>query len=261
MAIYVFSGIVLAALFGYMIFGPTDVELDPKTLCPRGEENLSARTTVVLLDRTDPITEVQQQHILGLLSAVFGKPLPYERVVLYPLDARKDIVLEGLVLCNPRGPKKGGRIEEVSTEKEFDEKLFRDKFLNPLTDSVRKMLPSAKTTQTDSPIMEMIQAVAVSDLKPARAARLILVSDMMQYSARHSHYKATPDFKEFYRSDVFKEVSVDLTNTEVLILYITRTRGPSRQPPNHEEFWQQYFSALNARRPIVIERIRGEAWQ
>ena len=251
--------VVLAALFGYLILAPDEVRLDPVTLCPRTEGEVSPRTTVVVLDRTDPITEVQQQDIVANLTEVFRNAAPRERFVIYPLDAREKIVLEGMVRCNPIGQKQSGVVSKLSTDKEFDAKSFKDKFLDPLVAHVAGILPTAPTTQTDSPIMELIQAVAVKDLKRSPTGRLILVSDLMQFSPRHSHYKGVVNFKSFVGSDAFKEVAVDLSNSEVRMLYIGRTRGPSSQPPGHREFWQQYFSTLRAR-PIVLVEVRGEAW-
>lgn len=258
--LYGASVVVLAGLIGYAIMGSDEIQLDPQTLCPRAVAETPSRTTVVVLDRTDPITEVQQQDIVGNLTGIFRNAFPRERFVIYSLDARKDIVLDGMVRCNPLGPKRGGPVESLGTDKDFDAKLFKDKFLDPLRSMVAKILPTASTTQTDSPIMELIQAVAVRDLKRSPRARLILVSDMMQHSGRHSHYKNLMNFKEFVGSEAFKEVAVDLSNTNVQVLYITRTRGASRQPPNHEEFWQQYFSTLRAN-SFVIEEIRGEGWK
>ncbi|MBI4290783.1 MAG: hypothetical protein HY661_04805 [Betaproteobacteria bacterium] len=251
---------MLAALIGYMVLAPDEVPLDPRTLCPRDAMHNAARTTAVVIDRTDPITEVQQEDALAHLTDIFRKAMPRERFVIYGLDARSDIVLNGTVRCNPLGPKQGSALERLNTDTEFDEKLFNDKFLTPLVTTVKAMLPTTSTSQTDSPIMELVQAVAVRDLKRSPKARLVLVSDLMQHSARYSHYKVVPNFKEFGRSDAFREVAVDLSTTAVHILYVTRSRGAGQQPPNLEDFWQQYFSALRAN-SIVIEKIRGEGWK
>lgn len=258
--LYGAATVVVAGLIAYAVTEPEGVQLDPQTLCPRAAAETSPRTTVVVLDRTDPITEVQQQDIVGNLIGVIRNAAPRERFVIYSLDARKDIVLDGMIRCNPLGPKKGGTVESFGTDKDFDAKLFKDKFLDPLVAKIRAILPTASTTQTDSPIMELIQAVAVRDLKRSPRGRLILVSDLMQHSARHSHYKGALNFKEFVSSEAFKEVAIDLSSTSVVALYITRTRGASRQPQGHEEFWQQYFGTLRAN-SFVLEKIRGEGWK
>ncbi len=259
-SMYGFAVLVIAGLVVYMIFAPPNVQLDPKTLCPRDSAKVLSRTTVVILDRTDPITEVQQQDIVATLSGIFSKASPHERFVIYLLDARKDIVLDGLVRCNPLGPKQDGAIEKLGTEEELGAKFFKDKFLDPLVAKVAAVLPTATTTQTDSPIMEMIQAVAVRDLKRSPRATLILVSDLMQHSARYTQYKGVLDFDAFVRSAAFKEVAIDLSNTNVRVLYITRTRGPSRQPSGHEDFWKQYFSVLKANL-YISQTVRGEGWK
>jgi hypothetical protein len=260
LALYGVGGAALISLVAYMAFGPKEIPLDPRTLCPRESAHVQAQTTVILLDRTDPLTEIQQQDVITRLAEVLRAAAPHERFVIYPLDARQEIVLDAVVRCNPLGQKRSGALESVGTDEEFEQKRFKDKFLDPIVATVRDWLPSIKTTQADSPIMEMVQAVFVRDLRSAPSARLILVSDLMQHSVRYSQYTGTLDFKTFVRSDAFKEVAVDMRNTSVLILYITRTRGASRQPTNLESFWQSYFSALGVRH-LVVQKVRGEGWQ
>ena len=260
MLAYGVGGALLLALIVYMVFAPKEVSLDPTTFCPRSADQSSPRTTVIVVDRTDPITEVQQQDIRGYVSDALRNALPRERFVIYALDARKDIVLDGKVRCNPLGPKANGLLAELSDDKSFDAKRFKEQFLDPMVAKVATLLPTATTTQTDSPIMELIQAVAVRDLKRSPKGRLILISDLMQHSARYSQYRAAPNFDAFARSVAFKELAVDLSNTDVEVLYITRTQGPSHQPPEHIEFWHRYFSALRAN-SILIRAVRGEGWK
>lgn len=258
---YVVAALILGGLGYYMLMAPEEVQIDPRTMCPRGPVQVESRTTVIVIDRTDPITEIQQRDVEDQLTSTLSRAMPYERFVIYPLDARKDIVLDGLVRCNPLGPKKGGPLAGVGTDPAFDAKFFKEKFQDPLVAAIKKMLPTTSTTQTDSPIMELIQAVAVRDLKRSQDARLILVSDLMQHSGRFSQYKEpNTTFADFARRDAYKEVVIDLHNTSVQILYITRTRGPSRQPDGHEDFWQQYFSSLRVK-SFVSSKVRGEAWK
>lgn len=122
--------------------------------------------------------------------------------------------------------------------------------------------PRGLQPQADSPIMELIQATVVQDLKhaaPAAPRRLIVVSDMMQHSKEYSQYRGT-DGEVFFHGPLFDKVATDLTGIDVRVLYIRRVSGASRQPAGHEQFWANYFNRLGAR-TFVIAPVEGAAWK
>jgi len=253
---YVVGGVLLSGLIAAMAFWPSEQRLDRETLCPV-EGAPSARVTVVLVDRTDPLTVVQQQHAMGLLSEYVTQSAPAERIVIYAIDAKREIELSPLVKCNPN--KAEVSVFDQFSDKDFEAKRHKEQFVDPLLTTMQRLLPTQETTQTDSPIMEMIQAVAVRDLGGARSSRLVVLSDLMQHSQRFSLYRDPADPRRFLNSDAFKVLGAELNRTDVTLLLVGRTQGRSKQPPGIEELWQSYFSAQNAK-SVVIRRVRGEGW-
>ncbi len=244
----------------YVVVTEDAPKVERATFCPV-DRKLIPLHSVVILDRTEPLNAVQKEAVRVELRKVLEKSEPFERISLYEILGRKSVEAKPIViLCNPIRPKKGS---EFSQKFETDEllalKKFQQVFLERFMAKVDERLDVV--AQQDSPILEMLQAVNVHDLKavPAGAGKRIMIfSDMMQHSPDYSHYKEKPT-AAFFKSTFYKRVATDLSGTDVHVYYINRAGGVSQQPDGHKEFWQSYFSQVGASGTGFVP-IEGAGW-
>jgi hypothetical protein len=257
---YVVLALVVIGGGAYYVLSDTPPKFDKETLCPI--ENSSIKVSglnVILIDRTDAVTEVQAIDIKTNLSKLIKESLPYEKFVIYEITGSSHLTnIPKFLVCNPGGNNNESFSQKMSSTP-ITKRIFEERFQNRLNEMLSSMLNI--DTQVDSPIIELIQAVVVQDLKyvaPEIPKRLILVSDMMQHSKSYSQYRGLNE-KEFFQSDYFNSVAVDLTGVDVRILYIQRTNEKNSQPLGHVQFWATYFSMLGSK-SFTLQPIQGAVW-
>jgi hypothetical protein len=238
---------VLAAA-GWFWFGSRADRLDPATLCPASGPK---GHVVLLVDRTDPLNFTQKQAFLAYL-AEFGRGRVGEGELLSVFVLGGDLPAHArpvFALCNP------GRGEGKSLWTANPERLrrqFEQKFSKPVAELAERL--QTATAAPVSPIMEMLQLVAVNGFRAAAVEgprRLYVVSDLLQNTPAFSHYRAEPDFAGFRETPLFAKVRTDLTGVEVELAYLLH--NPERQTRRHAKFWEDYFRELGAR--VVAVRV------
>lgn len=255
-----FAGVSAIVAMVYLAVTEEDKpQLNALTRCPVDTEKYPvSRKTVVLIDRTESLNEVQQLDVLNTLERELAIA-PREEIVLYELLGSSDVRAKPVLqLCNPVQPVPNSFAAKLDRDVALEAKEFNEKFLQHVRQTVKSALDTQGTA--DSPIMELIQASSVRDLKTARytsGRRLIVISDLMQYSHAFSQYGRPVD-SAFFKTPTFQSLRVDLTGVDVLVLYIKRPTGASAQPKDHRGFWQQYFSLQGAR--VAFIDIEGAAW-
>lgn len=234
--------VAIALIFVYVRTNATERKIDEQTLCPvDGADGL----TVVLIDRTDPLSAIQREDLMRHLDQLKAA-LPIRTAIeVYSIGADQGDLLkpEGHRLCN------AGRATDVDAltgNPRLTEKRWRERFSRPLDDLFERMTQSA--TSPRSPIMEAIQSVAVTAFGrlPERASyrRLVIVSDMLQNSDLLSQYGKLIAFDQFKQQNQYQRLRTDLKGVEVELWYIGG-RSPL-QGRQHIEFWQQYFANTGA---------------
>jgi hypothetical protein len=98
----IFGGVLAAVIaLSLMIASArrSQLPLDPKTQCPlSGPHSLTA----VLIDRTDPISEVTSRDLINRLKEIASDVPKYGALYLYTIDGSEDGVGEPLFYrCNP----------------------------------------------------------------------------------------------------------------------------------------------------------------
>ena len=226
---------------GYFYLQQTRVALDETTLCPKD----GARTlTVVLVDRTDPLTTIQSAALRNRIEEIKNSVAQYGALQIYSVEPIGETLLRPVVdMCNPG---RGANIDPNFGNPRLIEKRWQEEFAMPIETLLNDLM---QTHEADSsPIMESIQSIAVSVLSGNSAAeipkRLIIASDMLQHTTEYSQYNSDLDFQEFRKSGFYRRLQADLRGVEVEIIYIRRDTRRAAQGKAHVQFWRDYIHDL-----------------
>ncbi len=220
----------------------TKIPIDEATLCPQaGPSAIHA----VLVDRSDPITPLQQARIRQVIDRIVSDSPIGGRVAFYLSESDGIETLKPLIsLCNP-GKDANPLYSNPKRIKQRYDRDFAEKM-----DSVRqKLLIGA--ARDNSPIMESIKAVCIDAFgtaTPGIPLRLLIVSDMIQHTTIASHYRDR-QFEAFLNSPRIGTVLANCRGADVDIIYLLRTdkRGNAViQSRAHQRFWDLYLQKSNA---------------
>lgn len=136
---------------------------------------------------------------------------------------------------------------------------------NPLWENVQR-LETLKRTQFDepldaalsgargvrgaegSPIVEGLYAAASDpEFATSPARRLVLVSDLLQYSPRFSLYEAGADWAAYQASQGAVRTPPDLGAVNVRVVVLERRNRGDAQTAAQERFWSPYFENAGAK--------------
>lgn len=226
------------------------VPLDPVTQCPT--DRPPATVTAILIDTTDPIDVLKRTAITNALTKEIESEPVHGEIELYTVGSIGESLLQSqLSVCNPGS---GEGQSQVTSNPRLMKKRWNQKFLDRLDEVLNRLLTSPSAQ--NSPIMESIQDLAVAVFQRPEFAkipkRLIIVSDMVQYSKALSQYHSVESFQQFKSDPGYLTVHPDLQNVEVTILYLIRPEYRRVQNRTHLEFWQDYFADTGARVVHVI---------
>lgn len=245
--------IFITVTFGIILLSAKSktTTLDRKTLCPA--KGIVGKTAI-LIDRTDPLTNMQQQELKIYLNDIKTSIPIHAAISIYGMDkAMPDRIEPEIYLCNPgKGENKSPWLSNPALIK----KVWQKKFSNQLDDIINRLMEPLEIP--NSPIMEAIKAVAISEFigedNKGISKHLVIVSDMMQHTPLYSHYRKRPNFKAYKASQAFEQHLADLHGVTVEIFYIRRPKLSSfAQGKEHIQFWQQYIYAMGG----TLIRIRS----
>jgi hypothetical protein len=212
--------------------------------CPtRGPSAVHA----ILIDRSDPITPLQQQQVVQTIKSRILAARAGERFDLFVAEGDAVNTLSPSVsLCSPG---RGTDASSLYQNPEMIQRAFEERFVRILEVELRKLLdPSSRL---NSPILESIKAAAVASFGAVEAAtpkRLIVISDMIQHTQLNSHYRGETDFEDLSRRPQWRALQANLTSVEVTVFYLLRSnaRRPSGRPlqdRGHQLFWERAIRA------------------
>lgn len=242
------AALAIAGSAAYLFLLNRSDALDADSLCPAS----GPRGHVVLLvDKTDPLNFTQKQAFLEYL-AEFGRGRVREGELFSVFVLGGDFTSTARPIFEMCNPGKGEDKDIWTANPEQIRRQFENKFLKPMSTLADQL--QATEAAADSPIMEMLQLVAINGFRARDtdgSRRLYVVSDMLQNTAAYSHYRGDLDFPRFRESVLFQKTKTDLSNVEVELAYLLNS--PARQTRRHLKFWEDYFRELGAR--IVAVRI------
>ena len=235
--------LVGAVGIGWIVFSLNShkITLDPVSLCPSiGVEN----KTVVLIDRTDPLNEMQQRELMVYLRDIKSSIPMHASISIYGMDQAEPKMLQPeIFVCNPGD---GENTSPWLANPALIKKVWREKFSDKLDSIITRLMEPLEVP--NSPIMETIKAVSIAEfignINKDIQKRLIIVSDMMQHTLSYSQYTHSTDFKTYQKSSAYLHHLANLNGVSVEIIYIRRLNSDNIQGKAHIQFWNQYVHSM-----------------
>jgi hypothetical protein len=242
-------GIILVAALAFTVFWVKrqHVALDDVN-CPKTGPKA---VHVILIDRSDPISGQQAQHIRQVVQrlrddAVFGTRFD---VYTFEGDSVNEL-LPVLRVCAPGRPQDANELIE---NPERVRKRYEDTFALVLDKTINELLRAS--TRPNSPIVESLRAAAQTSFGPFDAGqiplRATLVSDMVQHSEALSHFAAEANFKLLASTNKWASLRPQLKGADVYVLYLLRPTAVRGSVPiqnrGHQVFWEQLIEASGGR--------------
>jgi hypothetical protein len=215
---------------------PTPV--DPATLCVRDAP--PARHVVVLVDRSDAMTDLQKTALLGSLQTHQRSLRVGDRLTLYLLTPNDGIRPVHLLFDRCR-PKTRAESDERTESGRHNQALYEAQFQAPFKQALSELEDGEPATT--SPLMEAVHEIlrgpAVSETAQERV--LELWSDLLQNSALVNQFR--PGYRienlegsEYLRTSALAGVHV--------VVHQFANKYRSHQTSAHRTFWSAYFKRL-----------------
>jgi len=216
--------------------------------CPRSGPRA---VHVIMIDRSDPMTGQQAQAVRQRVEKLKSDANFGTRFDVYTFEGdSKNEMRPILRVCAPGRPEEANELIE---NPEFVRRRYEERFSQILDRSVAELLKLS--TLPNSPIIESLRAAAITSFGPLTAGQIplhvTLVSDMVQNTARISHFRSEPNFLQLEKSPVWTSLQPDFKGADVEILYVIRPeakRGSAViQSRGHQLFWEQLIAASDGR--------------
>jgi hypothetical protein len=237
-------GAVLAAFAGIGVFVLNEMKSRPDLdarLCPI--KSGPSAVTSILIDRTDGLNPVQATALSDWVRSWAGDVQEGGAFKVYEVGSGGALLSPVVDICNPGSSE--GKSDLINNKRKLDERYekgFKQKIEQLLHD-----MQTDKTAKT-SPIMEGIQAIAVSDFGPAapEVRKLIIVSDLLQNGPSLSLYKSVPDAETFLSSPAGSSLRSNLSGVDVSVFILNRKAEASKQTDALGMFWMNWLTGQGA---------------
>lgn len=217
---------------------PTDDRLCPKDTGPVG-------ATVLLLDTSDPLTPKHRAELERLASQIASEEAgrmgiaPGELLAVYELTHDPGAPKKLLEVCRPfKNPKDRTWRDDIHRGHRFAQRDW-ERFEHALANGFPER--ESKPTAT-SPLLETITVLAPLHIPGTLGderfkVHLVVFSDLLQHSARLSHYGSYPDAKKL-RHDA-RDLLTDLTGARVSLFRLERPKYAKWQTERHYYWWTE----------------------
>lgn len=243
--------IVLGILGGisYLALVLQPEEYDPDTLCLAGDVPPHVG---VVIDKTDLYSPEQAARIEALVLENRDRLQISERMTLFELDARGELVnTDDFSLCNPG---RGDQINPLYRNPQRVEARYQALFEGPLQAALADLVEPKESPS--SPIIESLARLAVTENfdpeTPGR--RIVLVSDMLQNSQLFTVYgrnrgaleSRLPDPRDVAAA-IEDEVGDALAGVTIEVYLIPRRNWERDQETVIRAYWSEVFRQLGVR--------------
>lgn len=250
--------LTLTAAFVY--FGCGSEPLDDQ-LCPVDKEPL--RTTVLLLDTSDPLTPKLREELERLVEELTGargtgKPgflvAPGEELVVYELPRALSRIEPVIRVCNPGGDPDDWDVKDSLTQGKVIALRQWQNFL----DAVEPLFEHAESPpHALSPIIEALGVIVPRHVTSQRSSaagtkpvHLILYSDLLQHSEYLSHYGSYPSPDEV--ASKLRHLRTDLSGVEVSLYRLERSGDAEWQTTDHYYWWTKLIQEFGGN--VIYQR-------
>jgi hypothetical protein len=235
LGIFIILICALALVSGFFFY--LSIKKDVTRISNLCKETGADGVVVVLLDKTEPLQEIQQIEIKSLLSEIKNNLPKDNKISIYSIE---DDLKEGpelkIEVCNPGN---GSDSNVLISNPDLIRKRWMSEYSEKLDKVVKENISTG--TKKQSRIIEAIRYLSVAEFlgenRKKIPKKLIIVSDMMQNSEIFSHYKENQSTSK----PNFPGILANLNNVEVEIVYVYRQSLAKYQNKSHIEFWQSYI--------------------
>lgn len=215
---------------------------DTVTLCRQGRVQNS---TLVLVDTTDPLTDIQIRRLKATLEAERDELPRGGRLTLLLLNPDEPgAPVELASLCNPGRAAEADPLFQTTSRIDKD---WHEGFAAPLDAALAKT--GATAAAAASPIIATIAAALTRpdfDMRVS-ARRLVIVSDLLEYTkGGYSQLAGGNLWKAYAGSALARDMPLDLHGVSVAVDYLTRPRFAAVQGDAHRRFWVRLFTEAGA---------------
>jgi hypothetical protein len=218
--------------------------LDAKTGCPKtGIESVTA----VLIDNTDSLTQIQKASLRNEITAVVNRVPKGGRLDIYSVQSTQDGTIKPSFLrCSPG---KGENASEITENPRKIERKWKEEFNDGAWNAIDGLLEI--TARDESPLLESMQSISLTSFRDPSVSesaerRLVIASDMIEFSKGLNMYKGVPASEEFLKGEVFRRVKCDLRGVKVDTLLLRRVTAAQAQSGSLVLFWRDVFFAQKA---------------
>jgi len=237
--------IVLAGLGGLFLFvnqrATALASLDVETLCPKAGP---VSQFDVLIDRTDPLTEIQGEALKRQILAWADAVPKHGAFRVYEVGYGGALLQPVVSVCNPGD---GSDQSSLDSNPAMWRRRYEEKFTAPIQDMLDRMRLDEE--QNKSPIMEGVQAIAVKDFgpdAPKGPKSLMVVSDLLQNQSGFSLYKDVPRIDAFWPTPYAASLRVNLTGIHVEVYMLHRLKAAAKQTDALGKFWIDWLERQGA---------------
>ena len=218
---------------------------DPETLCPLEG---SKTVTLIVIDKTDPLTAPEQARIRSLVSGEAAAVERGERITVTLLREKEgtgETVLETVAdLCNP-----GAEANPLFENPKRVAARYRDAFQAPIEAALASMKSAGSAPS--SPIAGAIDASIVAGPEsPGLRFKLILVSDLMEHTTDASAYAGTLSEAALHKA-MPPGTQARLAGAEVRVLLLPRPRH-AKQQDAAVAIWRRFLHTVSGREPEIV---------
>jgi hypothetical protein len=236
---------VLAGLGGLFLFvnqrAAALASLDAETLCPKAGP---VSQFDVLIDRTDPLTEIQGEALKRQILAWADAVPKHGAFRVYEVGYGGALLQPVVSVCNPGD---GSDQSSLDSNPAMWRQRYEEKFTAPIQDMLDRMRLDEE--QNKSPIMEGVQAIAVKDFgpdAPKGPKSLMVVSDLLQNQSGFSLYKDVPRIDAFWPTPYAASLRVNLTGIHVEVYMLHRLKAAAKQTDALGKFWIDWLERQGA---------------
>jgi hypothetical protein len=240
--------VIAASLAGGGVYALHRLKLkkfDSATLCPFEGSQVAS---VILIDKTDPLTAAEKASARGLVAAEAAQVRKGDRItvrLLRQVDGAAGTALDTAAdLCNP-----GAQANPLFENPKRVAARYQSAFREPLDEALADGQEAGPATA--SPIAQAIhESLAAVPGAPGQHLRLTLVSDLMEYTPEASAYAGTLSEAALSR-DFPPAVAERLRGAEVRILLLARPRY-AKQQAAAIAVWRRLFQSVTRREPELL---------
>ena len=236
------GGFLVIAVIAFYQIGDRVPETDDR-LCPKATGPVGA--TVLLLDTSDPLTPKHRAELERLAEQIASEDVgpmgiaPGELLAVYELAQDPGAPKQLLEVCRPaKNPKNRTWRDDIHQGRRFAERDWKD-----FESELAKAFPdNSGESQPTSPLLETISVLAARHVSGKRGneqfeVHLVVFSDLLQHTARLSHYGPYPDAKDM--PDRARDLLTDLTGARVSLFRLERPKYAKWQDESHYYWWTE----------------------